>query len=79
MYGIAIALLVAVFVAGVMTFMDWRLNPAGIFRTDAGTDWTRVAETAASWFFPTAVIAGIITVPVSLWLSFLARKQNDSR
>lgn len=76
--GIATALLIALIVACVMTFMDWRLNPSGIFRGESGTHWARVAETATSWFLPTAAIACIVTVPVSLWLSFLARKHNDS-
>lgn len=78
MMGITIALLVALIVACVMTFMDWRLNPAGIFRTEAGTDWARVAETATSWFLPTALIVGLVTLPISLWLSFLAGKRSDS-
>ena len=44
-------------VAAVMTYLDWRLNPGGIFHDAGQTDWSIVGETAFSWFWPVAVIA----------------------
>ena len=51
-------------VSAVMTFMDWRINPSGIFHDEQGTDWTVVAETALSWLGPTAVAAFLVTAAV---------------
>lgn len=44
-------------VAAVMTFLDWRLNPAGIFHDAGGTRWDIVLETAWTWFWPIALVA----------------------
>lgn len=76
--GIVIALLIGLIVALVMTFLDWRLNPGGIFRGDTGTDWARVAETAGSWFYPIAAAAGAVLVPVLLLFRFVTNRRTDS-
>ncbi len=53
-------------VAATMTFLDWRLNPGGIFHDEMGTHWKVVWDTAISWFLPVAAIA-TVTVWVVLW------------
>jgi hypothetical protein len=60
---------VGLIVAAGFTFADWRLNPAGIFHNDEGTDWEIVFETALSWFWPVALIVLILTVILHLWIS----------
>ena len=65
----AIAALLAGLIAAVpMTIADWRLNPSGIFRTEHGTNWTIVAETAFSWFWPVALVVLVVTVIVHSWI-----------
>lgn len=51
-----IGLLTGLVVSTTMTFMDWRLNPGELFRSEGGTDWTVVAETALSWFGPVGLV-----------------------
>jgi hypothetical protein len=52
-----------------MTIANWRLNPSGIFHDEQGTDWTIVAETALSWFWPVALVTLVTTVIVHSWVS----------
>jgi hypothetical protein len=54
--GVVLGLLVTV----VMTTLDWRLNPSGIFHNAHGTDWKMVRETAFSWFLPVALVASVV-------------------
>ena len=61
--------LVGLMVAVGMTFVDWRLNPAGIFHSEEGTDWNIVVETAFSWFWPVALIVLVLTVIMHSWIS----------
>jgi len=56
-------------VAAVMTFLDWRLNPSGIFHGAEGTNWTFVIDTALSWFGPIFVLASVLALPVAIWRS----------
>ena len=64
-FGAAVGLVVSV----VMTFLDWRLNPGGIFHGAEGTDWMIVWETAFSWFAPAFVLAVVLALPVAIWKS----------
>ena len=57
-FGVALGL----FVASLMTFLDWRENPSGIFHGDNGTNWVFVRETFSSWFSPVAVPASIFAL-----------------
>lgn len=50
-----------VVVALVMTALDWRLNPSGIFHQEHGTDWLVVMETALSWFVPVLLLVSTLT------------------
>ncbi len=57
------------FVASVVSFLDWQLNPSGIFHSDLGTNWRIVWETWISWFVPVFVIGSAVSVPVLFWFS----------
>lgn len=59
-------LLVGLIVAGIMTFVDWRANPGGIFRDAAGTHWRIVLETAWTWAWPVTLLVAAILLPVGL-------------
>ena len=54
-------------VAFLMTLSDWRLNPAGLFHDEQGTDWGVVLETAVSWFLPIALIVFALVTAVHHW------------
>jgi len=68
--GVVIGVAVGFVVAFVMTFLDWRLNPYGIFHNAHGTDWIIVAETAVSWFAPISIF---VSATALLILFVLAR------
>ncbi len=57
--GLAAGAGAGLIVAVVMTFIDWRLNPGGIFHEAGKTDWSIVWDTALSWFWPVAAFASI--------------------
>ncbi len=66
-----VGVLTALVVSAVMTFMDWRLNPAGIFHDEAGTDWAIVTETALSWLWPVALaifLAAAVVLYAVTWI-----------
>ncbi len=63
--GVSVALLTA----SSMSFLDWRLNPGGLFRGEDGTSWLVVWNTWASWFVPVFLLAGGFVLPVLLWRS----------
>jgi hypothetical protein len=67
--GLLVGALVGLVVACVMTFLDWRLNPGGIFRDAQGTDWIVVTETAVSWFAPISGLVSVLAILVLLWIA----------
>ena len=73
-FGLAAALIIALAVAIVPTFMDWRLNPGGLFQGANGTHWGVVFETAWSWFWP--VFLGIVPITVLLHAWYLDRRST---
>lgn len=60
---------VALLAASTMSFLDWRLNPGGLFRGESGTTWPVVWETWVSWFVPVLLLAGAVSLPVLFWSS----------
>ena len=60
-------MLVAGTVAGVASFMDWQLNPGGIFHGAAGTNWSIVWATWASWFAPVFLLVAVLLIPALVW------------
>lgn len=67
--ALSVAIAVGLVVAAVMTFLDWRVNPGGLFQSERGTDWTIVRDTAWSWFAPTALLASLVALSVAFWLA----------
>lgn len=67
--AISAALLVSATVAGIATYLDWRLNPDGIFQGADGTDWAIVWDTWISWCAPVLLLAAIV-----LALAWYARR-----
>ncbi len=68
-YALLLGVTVGFIVASVMSFLDWRLNPSGIFHSDLGTDWRVVWDTWISWFIPVFVVGSTVSVPAFFWLS----------
>ena len=66
--GLVVGAVVGLLVASAITFLDWRLNPGGIFHNAQGTDWAVVTETAISWFAPVSVLVGFVSISVLYWL-----------
>ena len=62
MLGVAAGVVLGLIVAAIMTTLDWRLNPGGIFHNAQGTDWGIVKETAFSWFLPVTLAASVVAV-----------------
>jgi len=71
--GLAWALFFAFAVALVPTFLDWRLNPGGLFHGADGTSWAVVLETAWTWFWP--VFLGVVPITVLAHAWFTGRKR----
>ena len=46
-------------IAAVMTYLDWRMNPADLFRSEEVTHWGIVAETFLSWALPFSILLSI--------------------
>lgn len=55
--------------APVMSFLDWRLNPSGIFHSELGTNWPFVWDTWLSWFVPMFAVGSVAAVVVLLLTS----------
>ena len=62
-YGV----LIGIVLGAVMTFRDWQLNPGGVFRTESGTHWQVVVETAWSWFWPGTLLVLLLVTPVVIY------------
>lgn len=62
--GFIWAFVVALVVACVMTWLDWKANPSELFHDANGTHWDVVIQTLRSWQFP-------------LWMLFLALSYVD--
>ncbi len=65
--GLGVAATVAAAVASVATFVDWRRNPGGIFRSDVGTNGLVVWETWISWFWPVFLFVAVVAAAVAVW------------
>ena len=52
----------------IVVIWEWIENPGGIFRSELGTNWQFVSDTAISWFVPTfAYVAVVVSVSQSVW------------
>ena len=61
MLAVVVGVTLGVIVAAIMTTLDWRLNPSGIFHNEQGTHWEVVFETAFTWFLPVTLAASAAT------------------
>ena len=68
-YALLLGVTVGFIVASVMSFLDWRLNPSGIFHSDLGTNWRFVWDTWISWFIPVFAVGSAVSIPTLFWLS----------
>ena len=68
-FGAVVGLVAGLVVGVSMAVSDWRLNPSGIFHNEQGTNWTIVAETVFSWFWPVALLALVTTVVIHSLIS----------
>jgi hypothetical protein len=68
-YAVALGAMVGLLTASVMAFIDWRLNPSGIFHSELGTNWRLVWDTWLSWFVPIFVVVSAATALGFLLLS----------
>jgi len=69
LYAMVLGTAVGFVTASVMSFLDWRLNPSGIFHSELGTNWRFVWDTWLSWFVPMFVVGSVAAVVVFLWMS----------
>ena len=67
-----------VLAAVVMSFVDWRRNPSGLFHDEHVTNWPIVAETAFSWFWPVALLVFVAACIAHYLLTRFGRKRNGS-
>ena len=67
--GVLVSASLALVVASAMSFLDWRLNPEGIFHSENETHWHMVWETWVSWFVPVFFLTGALILPLLFWTS----------
>lgn len=68
-YAILLGVTAGFIVASVMSFLDWSLNPSGIYHSDIGTNWQFVWDTWISWFMPACAAGSAVSVPALTWWS----------
>jgi hypothetical protein len=70
--------LIAAGVTVIMVIWEWLENPGGIFRSENGTNWGFVFDTATSWFIPTFIYAAVVAfVAYSAWLALRRGLHKD--
>ena len=77
--GALIGLAAGLVVAGVMTYLDWRLNPGGIFHGTAGTNWPVLLETVWTWFLPVGPLEAALSTAVLFGLRRRSRSRGARR
>ena len=79
-FGVTVGLALAVVVAVFFATWDWLENPGGIFRGEAGTNWSFVWDTAFSWFLPMVVPCIVAAVGLhALWVSLRRGGARETR
>ena len=74
--GVIVGFISGAVVSIPITFVDWRLNPSGLFHDEHGTNWAVVAETFWSWFWPVALGALATTMVICYWLAVRATRHQ---
>lgn len=62
----------------VVVFWEWLENPGGIFRSEDGTNWEFVLDTATSWFVPTFAYATFIAAVLHLAWSLVRKRRRTN-
>jgi len=77
--GLAVGGTVSAIVTIVVGTWEWLENPGGIFRSESGTNWGVMYDTAISWLMPTFVYAAVIASVVHLvWLGVSRKKRKTN-
>ena len=71
--GGLLAVALALLIAALMAYLDWRLNPGGIFHGPGGTRWDVLLSTAWSWFWPVLLLGAAVAASIAA-LGHLRRK-----
>lgn len=78
LYSGSIAILSAALIAGIATFIDWRINPSGLFHDASGTHWGIVLETFASWFLPIVpAVFLLVLLPLLTYRWWITQKASS--
>jgi hypothetical protein len=64
--GLAVGVVVSFIVTLIIVIWEWLENPGGIFRSEIGTNWNFVFDTATSWFVPTFIYVALIASALHL-------------
>ena len=72
--GAQLGVLCGLVVASVMTSLDYRRNPSGIFHGEAGVQWNHVLETWVSWFMPVTLLSTVLLILGLVMLGRLSRR-----
>lgn len=73
-WSLTVGTCAALFVSVVMTAVNWRINPSGLFHGEGGTSWGIVLETVVSWFLPAIPILTLLVLPMALMAARRATK-----
>ena len=77
--GLATGAVVSATVTLIVVAWEWVENPGGIFRSETGTNWNFVCDTAISWFVPTFVYAAIVASVAHLaWQLIKKHRRRNS-
>lgn len=71
--GPATGAIVSAIVTVIVVIWEWIENPGGIFRSQCGTNWQFVLDTAVSWIVPTFVYVTLIASTLLIAWHFVKR------
>lgn len=74
--GPATGAIVSAIVTIIIVTWEWLENPGGIFRSELGTNWQFVFDTAVSWIVPTFIYVTVMTSITQVAWHFL-KKYRD--
>jgi len=69
-----VIVLLVLSISGIMTWLDWRVNPSGQFHGPDGTNWPVVGETMFSWLWPLLLLGAVLLLPLWLWQRYADRR-----
>jgi len=78
-FGAVAGALVSSVVTSVVVTWEWLENPGGVFRSETGTNWQFILDTAISWFVPTFFCAAVAASVSRLAWSVVRKRQRQER